>query len=78
MIYSKKIEVVKTCIRSDNGQMWLARFAQSKQALKKDRKRRNQRSELEELADLRAALLSSRYLNLRTHVKKNRSMYEMS
>jgi hypothetical protein len=43
MIYSKKIEVVKTCIRSDNGQMWLARFAQSKQALKKDRKRRNQR-----------------------------------
>ena len=42
MIFSKKVEVVKTWFRSDNGQMWLARFAQSKQVLKKDRKRRNQ------------------------------------
>ena len=40
MIFSKKVEVVKTWFRSDNGQMWLARFARSKQALKKDRKRR--------------------------------------
>ena len=30
----------------------------------------------EELADLRAALLSFRYLNLRTHVRKKRSMYD--
>jgi len=30
----------------------------------------------EELADLRAALLSFRYLNMRTHVRKKRSMHD--
>ena len=32
---------------------------------------------VEELCDMRAALLSCRYLNLRSHVRKNRKMNEM-
>ena len=33
--------------------------------------------DLEELCDMRAALLSCRYLNLRSHVRKNKTMNQM-
>ena len=43
MIFSTKVDIVKTWLHSNNRQMWLACFAQSKRVLKKDRKSRNQR-----------------------------------